>query len=108
MKRRIVLTFVLSGISFGAWAQTPSPTDESDGVPDPLGQVLQAVNVPLATVAQGVAGWARDEPVVITCKAGGRAARALATMQQLGFEHVASMEGGMLGWHAAGLPVAPR
>ena len=42
MKKTNLLTLLVAGISFGAWAQTPSPTDDGDDEVDALGQVLQA------------------------------------------------------------------
>ncbi len=79
---------------------------EPDELTGPLGQIRQAVNVPLAGLAAAAQAWPREDPIVITCKAGGRAARGLMTLQGMGFSNLASMEGGMLGWHAAGLPTA--
>ena len=46
----------------------------------------------------------RDRPVLVLCRVGGRSAAVAAALQQLGYD-VANVEGGMLTWSAAGLPV---
>ena len=47
----------------------------------------------------------RDEPLVITCRSGGRVQRVLPWLSMQGYE-VANMTGGMRAWHAAGKPMA--
>jgi rhodanese-related sulfurtransferase len=66
--------------------------------------VLQAVNVPLDTLVKASQGWDKTEPLVMMCRSGGRSARAAQYLLSAGFTNVASMEGGMMGWAAAGLP----
>lgn len=72
----------------------------------PGGRILQAVNVPLDTLAEASASWDKSEPLVLSCRSGGRSARAAAYLIEQGFSNVASMEGGIMGWAAAGLPRA--
>jgi glyoxylase-like metal-dependent hydrolase (beta-lactamase superfamily II)/rhodanese-related sulfurtransferase len=48
----------------------------------------------------------RDREIVTICRAGGRATTAAQILQQAGFTHVRSLEGGMTGWRMAGYPVA--
>ena len=43
----------------------------------------------------------RDEPLVVTCRSGGRVSRVLPWLAQQGYE-VANLEGGMRAWQAAG------
>ena len=47
----------------------------------------------------------RDQPIVIYCKTSGRAALAAATMKNMGYLHVQSIEGGFDTWQGAGKPV---
>ena len=68
------------------------------------GQVLQAVNVPLGTIGEVASDWKRDEPIVVMCRSGGRSSMAARALIGAGFSNIASMEGGMMGWAAAGLP----
>jgi molybdopterin/thiamine biosynthesis adenylyltransferase/rhodanese-related sulfurtransferase len=46
----------------------------------------------------------RDTKLVLYCAGGSRSALAAATMLDLGYEHVASLEGGFDAWKAAGRP----
>lgn len=47
----------------------------------------------------------RERPLVLYCLTGGRAALAADSLQQLGFERVKSMAGGITAWREAGLPL---
>jgi rhodanese-related sulfurtransferase len=44
----------------------------------------------------------RDANVIIYCASGNRSAFAAETMEQMGYEHVASMDGGFRAWAEAG------
>ncbi len=48
----------------------------------------------------------RARPVVLYCRSGGRSAMATEALAQAGFD-AHNMTGGMLEWHAAGLPMEP-
>ncbi|HTW11651.1 MAG TPA: rhodanese-like domain-containing protein [Solirubrobacteraceae bacterium] len=48
----------------------------------------------------------RDRPVILYCRAGGRSAMATQALAQAGYD-AHNMVGGMLDWHAAGLPMEP-
>ena len=50
----------------------------------------------------------RDQPLLLYCRTGGRAALATAVLQQLGFTDVRSIAGGITAWADAGLPVVMR
>ncbi|MBW2461389.1 MAG: rhodanese-like domain-containing protein [Deltaproteobacteria bacterium] len=69
----------------------------------PMGLIVQAEHVSLANLLGVADGWGRDQPVVVHCASGGRSARAIQALSQMGFTQVASMEGGMMGWHRIGL-----
>ena len=49
--------------------------------------------------------WDKAEPVVIYCRSGGRSGRAALMLEDLGFQKVASMAGGMLAWNQEGRAV---
>lgn len=49
---------------------------------------------------------ARDMPIVIYCKTGGRAALSAAALLDMGYFNVRSITGGFDAWAAAGKPVA--
>ncbi len=44
--------------------------------------------------------------VIVYCRSGHRAALAAATLQSLGFEDVANLEGGISAWQEAGMPTS--
>ena len=47
----------------------------------------------------------KNDPIVIVCAVGPRAARATSQLKKAGFKDVSSMEGGMKSWVSDGLPV---
>ena len=46
-----------------------------------------------------------DRRVVVVCRSGARAFLAAASLQDMGYRDVAVLEGGLVEWQAAGLPV---
>src|SRR5689334_7882860 len=63
--------------------------------------------VPPGLLADEIAAAAPDRSArtILYCRSGNRSATAAAQMQQLGYENVASMSGGILQWQEQGLPV---
>lgn len=55
--------------------------------------------------AKQVAKMDKTEPVFVYCLSGGRSAAAAKSMREQGFKQVYEMEGGILKWKAAGLPL---
>lgn len=47
----------------------------------------------------------RDGRYVVYCRSGNRSGQAVAQMEELGFTDVADVDGGILAWESAGLPV---
>ena len=56
--------------------------------------------------AERIAEFTRDGEYVIYCRSGNRSAGARATMAELGFTDVVDVEGGVVAWVEAGLPLA--
>ena len=46
-----------------------------------------------------------DAPYLVYCRSGNRSGQALAVMEQLGFSSVVNVDGGIVAWAGAGLPV---
>ncbi|MEJ7730102.1 MAG: rhodanese-like domain-containing protein [Polyangiaceae bacterium] len=72
------------------------------------GHIEGSLLVPLDALERRLpklAGYA-DRDVVVVCRAGARSASAGAILRRAGFHRVFNLEGGMLEWIAAGLPVA--
>ena len=68
-----------------------------------LGKIPGAVHISRGNLETKVeAVIPRDANVVIYCASGNRSAFAADTMQQMGYQHVASMAGGFRGWAEAG------
>ena len=63
--------------------------------------------IPLGQLAQRLQEIARykDKPVVLICHSGRRSAQALKLLEGAGFSAAANVEGGMIAWQKAGLPV---
>ena len=56
--------------------------------------------------ADELAKFDPDVPYVLYCRSGNRSSQARAIMSDLGFQSVEDVEGGIVGWQEAGLPVA--
>ena len=61
--------------------------------------------IPLGQLEKRVAEIDRNSPLVLMCRSGKRGGEALKKLQALGFTSGRNLEGGILAWKAAGLPV---
>lgn len=63
--------------------------------------------IPLGQLAQRLQelGADKSKPVVLICRSGRRSAQALTILEQAGFSAASNVEGGMIAWQKAGLPV---
>ncbi|GAA1882018.1 rhodanese-like domain-containing protein [Lapillicoccus jejuensis] len=69
------------------------------------GHAPGAVHIPLGDLPARVGELPQvDGPLAVTCKAGGRSARAVAWLSQQGYD-VVNVDGGMGAWSAAGKPM---
>ena len=57
-----------------------------------------SVLVPLSEFDDRIQDFDKDKAYVVHCKMGGRSARAVAAMLDLGFENVKNLEGGIEAW----------
>lgn len=62
------------------------------------GHLPGSVNVPQAELASHIDDLPRDRPVVTVCKSGARSFRSAQWLAQMGFEQVASLDGGVTAW----------
>jgi len=77
------------------------------------GSIAEAVEAPRGMLefwADPTSALHRDEfepgrRIILLCASGGRSALAGATLQDLGYERVALMDGGLKAWKEAGRPV---
>ena len=70
------------------------------------GKVAQSEDIPMAVFLAEAQSFDRDAPLVVMCQSGGRSGKVVRALEGAGFRSVASLEGGMLGWKATGLPAA--
>ncbi|MEO7098349.1 MAG: rhodanese-like domain-containing protein [Luteolibacter sp.] len=61
--------------------------------------------IPLGQLETRAAEIDRNVPVVVMCRSGKRGGDALKTLQALGITEARNLDGGILAWKAAGLPV---
>ncbi|MCB0033311.1 MAG: rhodanese-like domain-containing protein, partial [Anaerolineales bacterium] len=70
------------------------------------GHIDGAVNVPLRTLTDNLAMIPMDQPVMVYCASGHRAAMATSALHMLGYENVRAFGPGWKGWTAAEEPVS--
>jgi rhodanese-related sulfurtransferase len=58
-----------------------------------------------ADFAEQLAAFDTDVPYLVYCRSGNRSGQALGVMEQLGFTSVVDVDGGIVAWTDAGLPV---
>jgi len=90
-------------------AQTPGAVILDVRTPDEYakGHIKDAVNFNWNDpgFTKQVAKMDKSEPVFVYCLSGGRSAAAAKSMREQGFKQVYEMNGGILKWKAAGLPL---
>ena len=69
------------------------------------GHVPHATNIPVQVLETRLAEVPKDRDVVVYCHSGARALRASALLRDKGYTRVSEMEGSMMGWEAARLPI---
>jgi rhodanese-related sulfurtransferase len=70
------------------------------------GHVAGSVLVPLATVSARVGDFDKDQPVYVFCRSGNRSLAAAQTLLDAGYRDVRNVQGGIIAWQSAGLPVS--
>lgn len=68
--------------------------------------ISQAKLIPLGEIERRSGEIDRSQPVVIMCRSGKRGSQAVAKLEALGFTGLRNLDGGILAWQGAGLPVA--
>ncbi|MCO5186571.1 MAG: rhodanese-like domain-containing protein [Anaerolineae bacterium] len=61
--------------------------------------------IPINEVPARMSEIPTDKTVVLTCRTGNRSGQVFDFLTQNGFDNVHNMEGGIVAWQAAGLPV---
>ena len=61
--------------------------------------------IPMSELEGRLSEIPTDKEVIVTCRSGNRSSQVTSYLQGLGYDNVHNMEGGILAWQAAGLPV---
>ena len=61
--------------------------------------------IPMSEIEGRLSEIPTDKEVIVTCRSGNRSSQVTSYLQGLGYDNVHNMEGGILAWQAAGLPV---
>jgi len=72
------------------------------------GYIQGAVHIPVGELEgriKELEDW-RERPVLVYCRAGQRSAKATAVLKRQGFSQLHKLDGGMMAWQSAGLPVS--
>jgi rhodanese-related sulfurtransferase len=69
------------------------------------GHIPNATLIPLGTLPNQLASVPKDKPIVVICRSGNRSQSGRDILLKAGFTNVTSVNGGMLAWSAAKLPV---
>ena len=69
-----------------------------------LSHIVDSVNIPLKELTQKLFDLPKDKAIVFICKSGNRSAQACKFAQQMGYNHVYGLHGGMTLWNQLNLP----
>ncbi|WP_300454000.1 rhodanese-like domain-containing protein [Accumulibacter sp.] len=71
------------------------------------GHPSDARNIPAGSLAERAVELAefKDKPLILVCQSGARSSQACTTLSKLGFSRVHTLDGGIVGWTEAGLPL---
>lgn len=69
------------------------------------GHIPGVTLIPMGEVAGRMSELPRDQEIIITCRSGNRSGQVADFLRGQGFDNVHNMEGGILAWESAGLPV---
>lgn len=69
------------------------------------GHAPAAVHLPMMQIPARMAEVPTDREVYVLCRVGGRSGQVVSYLRQQGWDNVTNVDGGMMGWAAAGRPV---
>ena len=67
--------------------------------------VKNLINIPLDSIESELDRIPKDKQVILVCRSGKRSGTAFDLLKEKGYTNIATMEGGMLAWEEAGLPI---
>jgi rhodanese-related sulfurtransferase len=74
------------------------------------GHIQGARNVPLNELTKKLESWSefKNRPVVLYCNTGTTTSRAVRLLKKAGFEQINNLEGGVVAWKEANLPLLKK
>lgn len=69
------------------------------------GHIAQSRHITAADLVSKTEKIAKDKPIILVCDSGRNASRQVATLRKQGFNDVSVLEGGLMAWTQAGLPL---
>jgi rhodanese-related sulfurtransferase len=70
------------------------------------GHASGAINIPLSKLEQSLEKLPKDKPVYLMCRSGSRSRMALNRLQAAGFDNAVNVQGGIMAWQMAELPIS--
>jgi rhodanese-related sulfurtransferase len=61
--------------------------------------------VPLSEVSERSLEWSKDQEIILYCRSGSRSSHAMQWLKQQGFLNVKNLDGGIINWVHAKLPI---
>lgn len=75
------------------------------------GHIINAEHVPLSQLQDKTTALQKKykgRPIIATCRSGHRSGQACKTLKNAGFDNVYNLNGGILGWKSANLPLVNK
>lgn len=69
------------------------------------GHIPGVTLIPMNEVAARLSEIPTDKEVIVTCRTGNRSAQVAEFLRAQGYDNIHNMQGGIVAWEAAGLPV---
>ncbi len=74
------------------------------------GKILDSITIPLDKLGQQIDKLQKykNSPVIVVCQSGSRSSRACGILRKHGFESVYNLQGGIMAWTSANLPLSKK
>lgn len=69
------------------------------------GHIPGVLHIPMQEVPQRLAELPTDQSIVVSCRSGNRSSQVADYLRTQGYERIHNLDGGILAWERAGLPV---
>ncbi|MCG8426040.1 MAG: rhodanese-like domain-containing protein [Chromatiales bacterium] len=74
------------------------------------GHIINALNIPANALKNQIKTLEKykDKPIIMACRSGAQSSMACKQLRKEGFEKVFNLQGGMLAWQNANLPISRK